>query len=473
MIRPSAALTAIALLTGCSSAGVAFEGTWSVPFAIVDETCFGECGASLMVAVGRGGDVALAGQFALDSEPVSDDSLLAVLYPDGVVDFAFDVDDGGASEATGVVFDADGDVVICGSFRGSLPTPHGHVHALAQDTFVAAFDLAGKNLWTRHFSADLGGPSGAGSSSPSGVSAAPDGTLVIAGQLTGTFGLGGPPLDTGPDTSMTFVAKLDRLGLFLWQVGLGGHDNQATALAIDGAGNVVVAGSSQGEIVVGGQTFEGGGTAGPLPFIVGSSPRGVPLWAVQIGGDTASITALGVDGAGDVLAAGSFSGEMIVGSTVLSSAGSSDAFVLELSPDGRPLWVEQFGDYGVSNTMSAGALAVTGGGHVLVTGTYSGAPRFGPSRLPFGGDGSMNDASIFLGELDRHGTPVARAFGDDAPPAGAGTGLALASGGGILLTGELDGAYDFGSGAIGDDTYGYYAGNPVTFVAELPPILLR
>jgi hypothetical protein len=454
MRRAALVLPAIALLAGCSKASDV--APWSAAFSIENSSI------APSVAVGPQGDVAIAGQYtngvAFGGAALPDhgdqNTTLAVLDPEGAFRFAFTPDDLGASSAEGVAFESNGDVVICGDFTGTLPAPGGSIQALSQDTYVAGFDLTGKNLWTRHFSADLGGPSGAGTSRPSALAASPDGGLVLAGWFTGTFGVGGPPLDTDSPEGVTFVAKLDAEGRYEWQIGFGGSAHQPTALAVDGAGNVVVAGSSQGELVVDGHTFKGGSAAG-LPFLVGISPEGAPRWVAQIGGGIANITGIGVDGAGDVFAGGFFSGTMIVGSRVLTAVGSADAFVIELSPEGKPLWVDQFGDA----AMMINAIAVTGGGHALVTGNYNGEPAIGGFRLPPG------LGTMFLVELGRDGVPVANAFHKRFPNGTVGTGVAVTPDGGILLAGDTVGFADLGSGRIGVHDFA------TSFVARLAPLL--
>ena len=69
------------------------------------------------------------------------------------------------------------------------------------------------------------------------------GNVFFAGDFAGASSFGGPVLTSVGDTADVFIAKYDRTGAHLWSKRFGGGGIEvATALATDGAGNVVVAG---------------------------------------------------------------------------------------------------------------------------------------------------------------------------------------------------------------------------------------
>ena len=267
--------------------------------------------------------------------------------------------------------DGTGGVMVAGYMRGRLETGN-------RDAFLARYDSAGVQLWFRQF----------GSSSSDEIRAlAPDGAggVLAAGYTSGD--LGGPNAG-GIDA---FLARYDSAGDRLWirQFGTSGLDI-AYAVASDGTGGAIVAGDAWDS--VGEQDA----------FLARYDSAGERLWIRVFGtssGDHAR--ALAPDGAGGVLVAGSTSGSL--GGL---NAGSSDAFLARYDSAGDRVWIRQFGS---SSVDVAGALAPGGAGSVMVAGNAGGSlgGRYeGPLRafvarfthaLPLGDlncDGAFDGADI-------------------------------------------------------------------------------
>jgi hypothetical protein len=119
---------------------------------------------------------------------------------------------------------------------------------------------------------------------------------------------------------------------------------------------------------------------------------------------------------------------------------------------GDPLWGKRFGDAG---SQGAWSIATDPKGNVLVTGYVSGAIDFGSGPLISAGGGD-----IFVAKLDPSGAPVwSRRFGDGA--AQAGLSIVADSAANVFVTGYLNGAVDFGNGALTS------AGNSDGFLVKL------
>lgn len=86
-----------------------------------------------------------------------------------------------------------------------------------------------------------------------------------------------------------------------------------------------------------------------LPQLAGLDPR----WSVVLGG-TASGAAVAAQ-AGDILVAGAFTGELVLGDHALASAGPSDVFLARLGAGGQPLWLRQLGGAGADRATSMAA----------------------------------------------------------------------------------------------------------------------
>src|SRR5439155_7586597 len=112
-------------------------------------------------------------------------------------------------------------------------------------------------------------------------------------------------------------------------------------------------------------------------FIAKYSPSGAYICSRQVGGtgDDRAYAAK-VDASDNIFITGTFAGIVDFGGTILtSSAGSNDVFVAKYSPNCGPLlWVKSFGS---STDDVGYGLAVDGYGDVIVTGYFSGSANFG------------------------------------------------------------------------------------------------
>ncbi len=117
-----------------------------------------------------------------------------------------------------------------------------------------------------------------------------------------------------------------------------------------------------------------------------------PLWSQSLnhlfsqrfggtGGDFGA--AIAVDGAGNVLVTGQFSGTVDFGGGALTNAGSRDIFLAKYDAAGAHLFSQRFGD---TDFDSGAAIAVDGAGNVLVTGSFEGTVDFGGGALTSAGN---------------------------------------------------------------------------------------
>ncbi len=127
-------------------------------------------------------------------------------------------------------------------------------------SFVTKLDAAGNTVWSRRMALTPSvtvqvPPFGQG---PSLVAASPDGGLVVAGTLAGDLDVGGAVITTTGDTDV-FLARLDAAGKTIETRRFGDALAQdARAMDLDAAGNVILVGSLAGAIDF------GSGAIGPL-----------------------------------------------------------------------------------------------------------------------------------------------------------------------------------------------------------------
>lgn len=269
----------------------------------------------------------------------------------------------------GIAVDEPGNVGLVGSFRGAVDLGGGLLQSASEaDVFVAKLDASGNHLWSKHFG-DASSTQGAGA-----VAVDAMGSMLVAGFFVGSvdFG-GGPQASTGSFDA--FVAKLDVKGKYLWSKSFGSVNTSAGAgaVAVDGAGNIVLAGTFIGAVDLGGGQLKSG--SGSDVFIAKLDANGKHLWSKNFGAvDSLSPLGVAVDGSGNIVLAGSFSGALDLGGTPLASVGDDDVFLVKLDGNGNHKWSTSFGD---ANKQLAGAVGVDEVGNIALSGTFRGTLNLG------------------------------------------------------------------------------------------------
>jgi hypothetical protein len=113
----------------------------------------------------------------------------------------------------------DGQVLVAGTYTGTVDLGTGAlpVAQVGRSFFIAKFSAAGQPVWSRGFAVRNG--TGPGTAGEVELAADAQGGLLLTGSFNGTLELGGTTLSSGPDTP----AQADReMGLFLARFGADG-----------------------------------------------------------------------------------------------------------------------------------------------------------------------------------------------------------------------------------------------------------
>jgi hypothetical protein len=248
--------------------------------------------------------------------------------------------------AHAISVDGAGNAYVVGETHGILP---GQSSGGGFDAFVRKYDPAGNELWTRQMG-------GGGGDAAWGVAVEPDGAVYLAGSAGGAL-----PGQASIGAFDAFVRKYDAAGNPLWtrQFGTTASD-AARGVALDPAGQLVVAGHTDGELP--GQSRTGKFDA----FVRQYDPQGNENWTRQFGTFEDDLgVAVGVDRMGKA---------SVVGTTddVLpdqAQAGSTDVYLRGYDRAGGLRWTRQFGTKGIDDGMG---IAVDEGLNQYVTGNTDG-----------------------------------------------------------------------------------------------------
>ena len=245
-----------------------------------------------------------------------------------------------------IAVDASDNVYVTGSFTGTVDFDPGPgvttmTSAGNTDIFIEKLSATGDLIWA----ARLGG---SGADIGYGVTVDGSGNVYATGSFSGTAdfnpGAGTANLTSNGGTD-AFLVKLDSSGTYVWAKAIGGSDADiGHGIAVDGSGNVYATGSfsSTADFDPGAGVINLTSNGGTDVFIEKLDSSGTYVWAKALGGSANDIgNGVAVDGSGDVIAAGSFSGTADFDPSVnvrnRTSAGASDIFVLALNASGDDL----------------------------------------------------------------------------------------------------------------------------------------
>jgi hypothetical protein len=207
----------------------------------------------LALAVDSTGNVVLTGYFAgsvdfgggpLVSAGDTDIFLAKYAGTNGAHLWSKRVGSTGTDRGTGVALDSRDNVVVTGSFVGTVDFGGGALRTprVGNDVFVAKYSASGAHVWSKRF----GGTNG-----DSGTAVAVDSLddLTVTGGFQGTVDFGGGALSSAGSMDI-FVAKYTAGGSHLWSKRFGGTgDDRSLGVAMDDFdGSVVVTGYFPGTV---------------------------------------------------------------------------------------------------------------------------------------------------------------------------------------------------------------------------------
>ncbi|HEY6459518.1 MAG TPA: hypothetical protein VIY73_05180, partial [Polyangiaceae bacterium] len=341
------------------------------------------------VAVDAAGDVFVCGAFAgtlvATTTPVLSeeglDGFVVKLDAMGTVQWIRSFAGPGDQSVSSIASDATGTTVVEGAFEYSMDVNGTTVpNTGGFDAFTVRLNPNGSPLW----SATLGGPD---DQIGTAVAIADGGVPFATGYVAGRANVG-TNVDAGVVTSAggydvflaSFAANNGNPGLV---TSFGDPaDQYGYALAVDslGGGHVVVAGPFAGTLTFGAQPLVSAGLHDV--FVARFDLSGAPAWGVRIG-DPQEQVAYGtaIDLGGNVLVAGSLQGTATFGSETVVGAGGDDALLAKLDPDGKPLWIDRFGDPSEQSATAVTTTLAGGAYDVVLAGNFEGTIDLGAGPL--------------------------------------------------------------------------------------------
>jgi hypothetical protein len=346
-----------------------------------------------------------------------------------------------------VAVDADNSIYVAGSFEGTVDFGGGPYQAGLTDGFVLKLDGGGDFVWSRQI--------GGASVDKANTVAVNGNGVVIAGSYKGSMTIETTTLNSSYNTVDIFVLKLPTTGgAASWVRSYGyGFFDEATGVAIDGSGNIVVTGQFAGVVSFGGSMlYTQGGSADV--FLLKLDSNGRHLFSKQFGAASADRgMAVAVDTFNNIVITGDFAGSVDFGCIDrLVALGPMDIFLAKYSQAGNCLWARSFAGTAVAAYRTGSAVAVNGDGDVALTGWFNDAISLGGRTFT----SASAATDVYAARYNRDGMHLTsvRAGGTGFESA---RGIAESSDGRFFVTGGFQGFAEFGGSAVtstgGDDAF--------------------
>ena len=287
------------------------------------------------------------------------------------------------------------------------------------------------------------------------------GNIIIAGSFTGQLDFGGGLIRSNGGVDI-FIAKYSSNGTHLWSKGIGGsQDDWGKAVALDSSGGIIIIGWSGSGAV----DFGGGPINLVSAYLARYAPDGVYQWARPLGTTIADGSAIQTDAGGNIIVGGFFAGSCDFGGGPIASVQTGDAFLAKYTPAGGYLWAVRAGGSAAYGTLVS-QIAVDHSDQIVVTGFTTGAGDMGGVSFP-----GLGGNDIFLVKYSATGVPLwSRSFGGSGQDRG--KGIAIDTLNNIVMTGLIGDNATVGGGTLvgGGILLGKYTPSGIAMWAQnFPP----
>jgi len=296
----------------------------------------------------------------------------------------------GADQAYGVAVDSQNNIIVVGTFQGSVDFGGGVIAAnggaTGQDAFVAKYSPSGAYIWAKSFGSTA-------NDFANGVAVDGSDNVLVTSQSGGIVNFGNGISLTGHGGYDVALVKFQGVtagsitaGTTLWAqlYGGSGQDN-ATGLAVDRNGDVLVTGNFGGSGNLGGTPLPGSQSGG-IFVAKYSGVNGTYKWSRMMGNNS-GYGIVTDPGTGNVFVTGGFTGSVDLGGGAMTTpwGGTGGLFVAAYDASGTYQWAKVYGGNGDTGY----AIAVDGSGNLALAGSARGTIDFTSSGVPMSGTGFL------------------------------------------------------------------------------------
>jgi len=417
------------------------------------------------VAIDASGNVVIVGTFSGGDVNFGGDDLINagstdifVLKLDGDGNHLWSKSVGGGSDegAQSVDVDSSGNILLCGTFKGSFAFTGGPTLTSAgsqfSDAFLAKLDPDGGHLFSARYG--IGASYG---DDGNGVAADPNDNILFTGRFQSSADFGGGTISGAATGDIAvFLAKYGSSGAFDFANAYGDTYRQEgldVAAASDGA--IGLAGYSWGNVDFGGGELVSDQPDTDRAMIARFDDAGNHLFSALGTGGASRATGVAFAG-GDLVVGGNFKTAIDFGEGEVEAAGGNDdVFVGRFDDAGQQVFLRRFGD--AAKDQVAG-IATDSQGFTVVAGTFDGELKVNYDNT-LASSATLQDAFLMRLGPTGNGYAGVNMLADNSAQA---EGVAVdPNDDAIVVVGRVSGSVDFGDGA--------QSGTDDMFVAKFAP----
>jgi hypothetical protein len=338
-------------------------------------------------------------------------------------------------KANDVAVDGDGNIIVPGSFQGTLTIGTTTLNSFGlDDIFITKLDPEGNFLWA---------VKAGGSDYDEGIAVTTDvnNNIIVTGSFSVDAFFGSNVLTSSGGTDV-FTAKYAPDGSVIWARKGGGNSFDASnAVAVDNNGNIYITGIFTRSITFDPFSIQGGEYFSI--FLVKYDSNGNAMWLNSgiSNGFYNSGNGIATNSLNDVFLTGMFGDQINFSGTILTSVAGPDVFLVRYDTNGNLIWIRQAG--GTSYNEAGYDIAIAPNNDIFLTGGFS-------ETINFGGIPPLTSNSFsnsFVAKYNLSGTPqwavitgtATNTFGGSLDLDNAGNIVVLSTTGQLgLKRGELD-----------------------------------
>lgn len=278
---------------------------------------------------------------------------------------------------------ANGDLLLFGSFNGTIDFGGGDEHGDVADAFIVRYDPLGNFIWQKVF------PGAAHQVIKDLIVEPVSGDLLIGGLFHNTIDIGGGTWTSAGDAD-AFIARLDASGGYIWgRPMVGSAADYTFGIANDGQGRLLAAGSADGDIDLGEGVWTAFGDGASDAWVgLYDADTGVPEWTRLFAAEKYQVARkVTFEASGTPVVSGTFHDNLVFDSTLSSHA--SGIYVARLDGLGMSNDVVV-----IANALDVTSLAPRYSSDLLLTGFWGNS--LGTGSVPVATQGKSDGMLVAL-----------------------------------------------------------------------------
>lgn len=302
-------------------------------------------------------------------------AFLLKLNPAGVVQWVQKINGSHHAVPSDITIDNNNNIYVTG-YHSNYTTGHDAV-------FVAKYNVSGTQSWFQLYGPSINIKQGFG------IACDNSGNVIVCGRYMQTVTFGTFTLTASTILDMDgFIMKLSNAGSVIWARKLtspGQGQDALSSIAVDNSDNIYTIGHVDSSAVIESITLPL--TDGDKLIIIKYDQNGIPIWAkASTTGFQSNMNRITKGNDNDLYFTGSFITSLKIDTFTVLSIGESDGYLGRIDENGKVKWIKGFGG---TLSESGNGLVLDNANNIFVAGDFRGTVTFGSTILTSAGSSDI------------------------------------------------------------------------------------